>query len=142
MARLQLNIPLTGFHQGIAHGLALIQKAIKTRTQDTVFPLIQIKRDYSAGCFKVYPNPVIAGRDITIECKEFEEGYHVFQLISHSGKVVFRQETWLDESAGLINIELPVFSSGAYFLRIGNCQSGKGFAQRVIIRNVQPLNAG
>lgn len=98
-------------------------------------PLItQLFKDTAFKFFKVYPNPVPAGSNISIEWKQTEEGYYTLQLFNQAGQPVHQQEIWIDAEARLLNIEIPVVAAGNYFLVIVNRKTGKKYSEKIIVQ--------
>lgn len=91
-------------------------------------------KDAALGAFKVFPNPVTSGSDITIEWKQTEEGYFTMQLLDQSGKQLNKQEIWIDAEARMLDIEVPVVPAGSYFLVMTNKKTGKKFTEKIIIQ--------
>ncbi len=84
--------------------------------------------------FKVFPNPIPTGSNLTIEWKQSEEGYFNLQLLNASGQVTYQQELWIDADARLLNIDLPQVAAGNYFLVLTSKKSGKRFTEQLIIQ--------
>lgn len=98
-------------------------------------PLItQLFKDTAFKFFKVYPNPVPAGSNISIEWKQTEEGYYTLQLFNQAGQPVHQQEIWIDAEARLLNIDIPVVATGSYFLVIVNKKTGKKYSEKIIVQ--------
>jgi hypothetical protein len=97
-------------------------------------PLIPETKDTTIKTFKVYPNPVSSGSNVTLEWKEKEEGYYIAQLVNQSGQVIFTKEIWIDAEARVLNLDLPTVIAGSYFIRVTNKKSGKNSAEKIIIQ--------
>lgn len=107
----------------------------RPRKGKKTIPLItQLFKDTAFKFFKVYPNPVPAGSNISIEWKQTEEGYYTLQLFNQAGQPVHQQEIWIDAEARLLNIDIPVIAAGSYFLVMMNKKSGKKFTEKIIIQ--------
>ncbi len=87
----------------------------------------------SVRSFHIFPNPIPAGSNITIEWKQTEEGYYHLQLIDASGQAVHQKEIWIDREARLLNFDLPTLAAGSYFLVLTNKKTGKKYAEKVIV---------
>ena len=101
---------------------------------DPIIPIPEIIKDADTKSFKVYPNPVASGTNLTIDWKQNEEGYYILQLLNQSGQVAHRQEIWMDAEARFLNIDVPFVSAGNYFLVLTNKKTGKKFSEKIIIR--------
>ncbi len=84
--------------------------------------------------FKVYPNPISTGSNLTIECKQTEEGYYRLELLNTNGQSVHQQEIWIDAEARILNIDIPMVAAGNYFLVLVNKKSGKKFTEKLVIQ--------
>jgi hypothetical protein len=84
--------------------------------------------------FFVYPNPALAGDNLTIEWKEKEEGYYTVQFLNLTGQPVHKQEIWIDAEARSLTIDMPVTAPGSYFLVLANKKTGKKFTEKIIIQ--------
>lgn len=109
--------------------------AKRVKKEKKPIPLItQLFKDTAFKFFKVYPNPVPAGSNISIEWKQTEEGYYTLQLFNQAGQPVHQQEIWIDAEARLLNIEIPVVAVGNYFLVIVNRKTGKKYSEKIIVQ--------
>ncbi|HNU14942.1 MAG TPA: T9SS type A sorting domain-containing protein, partial [Chitinophagaceae bacterium] len=107
----------------------------RPRKEKKPIPLItQLFKDTASKFFKVYPNPVPAGSNISIEWKQTEEGYYTLQLFNQAGQPVHQQEIWIDAEARLLNIDIPVIAAGSYFLVMMNKKSGKKYSEKIIVQ--------
>jgi hypothetical protein len=118
--------------QGRVGGLAIIDKP--QRKPNAVLLLTQRLMDTAYKFFRAFPNPASPGASLNIEWKQTEEGYYIFELIDLSGKRVYSKEIWIDSEARLLNLELPAVSTGNYILQATNKNSGKHFAEKIIIK--------
>ncbi|HET6993642.1 MAG TPA: T9SS type A sorting domain-containing protein [Chitinophagaceae bacterium] len=116
---------------GVAGGLLIIEKP--ERKPNPVLLLTQKLMDTAYKFFRAFPNPASAGASLHIEWKQTEEGYYVFELIDMSGKKVYSKEIWIDSEARLLNLELPSVATGNYILQATHKNSGKHFAEKIVI---------
>jgi hypothetical protein len=84
--------------------------------------------------FKVFPNPVHSGTDLTIEWNKAEAGYYTLQLFDQDGKMIHQREVWIDAEAKLLNLQLPSIASGVYFIRATAKQSRKSYTEKIIVQ--------
>lgn len=104
-------------------------------TKKDPIPVIpDVMKDADTKSFKVYPNPVVSGSNLSIEWKQTEEGYYSLQLLNQSGQSAHRQEIWIDAEARVLSIDVPFVSAGSYFLVLTNKKSGKKFSEKIIIQ--------
>jgi len=95
---------------------------------------IEIKTPVVEHRLLVFPNPVQSGASLNLSFNKMEEGYYQLQLINLSGQVVHHNEIWIDAEARLLNIDLPSFSAGSYFLVLTNKKSGRKVSEKIIIQ--------
>ncbi len=102
-----------------------------TKTTPLIPPLT-----YDAGFknFKVFPNPVSSGTEMTIEWKKPEEGYYLLEIVNQSGQTVHQRELWVDAGARMLNLGVPSIAAGNYLIRITNRKSGKGYTEKIVIQ--------
>ena len=84
--------------------------------------------------FRVFPNPVSSGANLTIEWIETDEGNYNFQLLNQSGQQAHQQQLWIDAKARLLSIDVPLVAAGSYFLILTNKKTGKKFSEKIIIQ--------
>jgi Secretion system C-terminal sorting domain len=123
-------------------GMVSVRKEIsKTITKSAIkkdlkqVPLMPAtSTDPAVLIFKVFPNPVSSGANLNIELKKTEEGYYTLELLNQSGQSVHMQEIWIDAEARLLNIDLPSFAAGIYFLVLTNKKSERKVTEKIIIQ--------
>jgi CarboxypepD_reg-like domain len=103
----------------------------KVKKETLVFSKQKINT--AINTFSIFPNPVSSGGNLTIECKQVEEGYYSLQLVNQSGQSVHQQEIWIDAEAKLLSVDMPVVAAGNYFLVLLNKKSGKKFTEKIIV---------
>jgi len=107
---------------------------IKKKNVDKTIPIIpRSAADTARRFFNVYPNPLPAGQDLTIEWKEVENSYYSVQLINSSGSIVSQRELWIDADARLLNLSIPYITAGTYFLHIINKSTLKKFSETIVV---------
>jgi hypothetical protein len=104
------------------------------KKKDPIPVIPDVIKDADTKSFKVYPNPVVSGTNLSVEWKQTEEGYYSLQLLSQSGQSVHRQEIWIDTEARVLSIDVPFVSAGNYFLVLTNKKTGKKFSEKIIIQ--------
>jgi len=84
--------------------------------------------------FKIYPQCSSTHTELIIECsRPVEEGYYNFSICNDKGRVIQKQELWIDKNARSMNLDVPGMISGDYYLQIINAGNGFTFRDRVII---------
>jgi hypothetical protein len=105
----------------------------KGNNDPALLPDDPIKNDKPA-MLNIYPNPVISGSTLNIGCRDIEEGYYTFQILSLSGQVVRHRELWVDDKAVVLNMEVPKIAAGIYLLRMINKKSGKNLTEKIVVQ--------
>ncbi|HUM98088.1 MAG TPA: carboxypeptidase-like regulatory domain-containing protein [Chitinophagaceae bacterium] len=82
---------------------------------------------------KIFPNPIPQNASLNLDVKKMEEGYYHLQIINSEGRVYVQKELWIDDEAGLLNINLPTLSSGTYFVVLTSKKSAKKFTEKLIV---------
>jgi len=110
----------------------VIVKKVKSTVQP--IPLIPMANDTASKYFNVFPNPLPAGNELTIQWQKQEEGYYLIELINPSGQSIFSKKIWVDAEARLLNLDIPAVVAGNYFIRIANTKTNKSFTEKIIIQ--------
>lgn len=82
---------------------------------------------------KIFPNPISKNASLNLDVKQMEAGYYALQIINSEGRMYVRQELWIDDEAGLLNINLPALSSGTYFVVLTGKKSAKKYTEKLIV---------
>jgi Secretion system C-terminal sorting domain len=116
----------------VAGGVSV--KRTRNKEKKSIPLLTQLFKDTASKLFKIFPNPVPSGSNLTIEWKQTEEGYYTLQLLNQSGQSVHQQEIWIDKDARMLNINVPPVAAGSYFIVLANKKSGKKFTEKIVIQ--------
>jgi hypothetical protein len=81
-----------------------------------------------------YPNPVVPGTNININCKKLERGYYTFQLINLAGQLIDSKPLWLDGETGAISVLIPQVPAGNYFMKMIGKESGEQYSGKLLIQ--------
>lgn len=95
--------------------------------------LMKPANDSAFNDFRIYPNPVQSGSELTIEWIKPEEGYYSMELISASGKTVHKRKIWVDSAARLLNLDFPGNIRGIYFVLLTSHRSGRSYRERIVV---------
>lgn len=107
----------------------------KKAKKKEVIPLIkETGIDPAASLFRVFPNPVAAGGNLSIEWKQQGEGYYNLEILSLAGQTIKQQMIWIDKEARLLSIDVPLTNPGTYIIRISNTKTGKAYSEKIIIQ--------
>ena len=123
---------ITGGEVVVVAGMVSVKRTKKIKK--TIPLLTQTYKDTATKFFKVYPNPVPAGSNISIEWKQTGEGYYSLQLFNQAGQSVHQQEIWIDAEARLLNIDFPAVAAGNYFLSFISKKTGRKCTEKIIIQ--------
>ncbi|MBL0069635.1 MAG: carboxypeptidase-like regulatory domain-containing protein [Chitinophagaceae bacterium] len=115
-------------------GEIIVTRCYKKSSTETI-PVIPVTgQGEKTKSFRVFPNPVSSGANLTIEWIETDEGYYNFQLLNQSGQQAHQQQLWIDAKARLLSIDVPLVAAGSYFLILTNKKTGKKFSEKIIIQ--------
>lgn len=133
------SVMATPLFEGSLGGVVVVAGGVsvkRTRNKEKKsIPLVtQLFKDTALKFFKVFPNPVPSGSNLTIEWGQREEGYYSLQLLNQSGQPVHQQEIWIDAAARLLNVDIPSVATGNYFLVLANKKTGKKFTEKIVIQ--------
>jgi hypothetical protein len=82
-----------------------------------------------------YPNPVIAGGKLNVQCHSLKSGSYQAALYTLTGQLVQASKVSYskeDKQIGLVVGQVP---PGTYLLQLTHEKSGKQFSQQVVVRN-------
>jgi len=81
----------------------------------------------------VYPNPVISGNTLNVQCRSFDSGNYLAELYSMSGQLVKSSKIIYDKTTTRLSIPTEQMLSGVYFLQLTNEKNGKRYSQQIVI---------
>lgn len=93
-----------------------------------------IKNAESMSDLKVFPNPVSAGKNLSVSCTKLEPGNYSLQWLNQSGQVIKKENDRYNGKSIFINTSVPKVSSGTYFMVLTENKSGKRYSQKLIIQ--------
>jgi hypothetical protein len=130
--------PILLQQQLMAGGVSVRLGGVVAKCYDRKIPkpiafLKRIFKDTALRNFRIYPNPIQSNSTLHIEWNQKESGNYVLQLYNQSGQLVFKKDSYLDEEARMVSIDLPSVLPGSYFFRITNKTSGKSYTEKIII---------
>ena len=115
-------------------GDVIVTKCYSKKSVKPIPIIPELVQATTTRSFKIFPNPVSSGSNVTIEWKQAEEGYYALQLLNQSGQSVYMQEIRIDSETRLLNINVPVVAAGSYFMVLTNKKTGKKFTEKIIIQ--------
>jgi len=93
----------------------------------------ELAPDTTSRFVKSFPNPVIAGEPLTIQCRKMEKGDYSFELISLSGQIVQYKEMRIENGKQSLQLNTPLVKPGTYYLKITNKANRKSFTDKIVI---------
>jgi hypothetical protein len=103
-------------------------------TKSKKIPLIEeLLPDSTAKFAKAFPNPVIAGDPLTIQCKKMAKGDYIIELLNASGQMVQHSETRIDHEKHSLHLNTPLVRPGTYYLKITNKVTKKSITDKLVI---------
>ena len=123
-------------YQSLGEVVAIAGYVISKRKKEKPIPVINsLLKDTVFSKFKIFPNPVPVGTNLTIEVKEkIKDGYYLVNIINQSGQSIYQREVWIDEEARLLEINIPIVKTGNYVVVVTNRKSGKRYSEKLIIQ--------
>lgn len=82
-----------------------------------------------------YPNPIVAGNTLSIQCRAMEEGTYKAQLFTLFGQMVQNSDLDYSGKEKLISLPTAGMQAGTYLLRLQHQKTGKVLSQQVILRH-------
>lgn len=94
----------------------------------------ELKPDSTAKFAKAFPNPVIAGDPLTIQCKKMIKGDYCFELINLAGQMVQYKEMRIENEKQSLQLNTPLVKPGTYYLKITNKATRKSITDKIVIQ--------
>lgn len=82
-----------------------------------------------------YPNPVIAGSTLNVQCHSLEKGSYNAELYTLSGQLVQASKIIYGKEDSQVSLRLGQILTGTYLLLLIHEKSGKHFSQQVVVQN-------
>lgn len=119
--------------RGYLGGLVVVSKKPK-KTKDRSSLFQRVLKDSIFKSFRVYPNPVLSGGNLTIELNKSVAGEYRVELMNQNGQLVYTTSLSFASKNHLNVISIPKNVAGAYFLRLINRNTGKSQVEKIIIQ--------
>jgi hypothetical protein len=81
-----------------------------------------------------YPNPVIAGGILNVQCQNLEKGDYRLELYSISGHLVQTAKRSYGKRDKVMMLPVDAVPAGNYLLRLTHEKNGKKFSQQVVVQ--------
>lgn len=94
----------------------------------------RIFKDTTYKSFKVYPNPVAAGSLMKLELNKAEAGEYQADLINQNGQIIHSAAIMFENENQINSLNIPMTTTGVYFLRLTNKKSGKKHTAKIMIQ--------
>jgi hypothetical protein len=88
-----------------------------------------------ASSLLVYPNPVVLGNKLNVQCRSLEPGSYSAELYTLSGQLVQDLKVTYAKVDKEISLPVGLPNSGTYLLRLTHEKTGKQFSQQVVVQN-------
>ncbi|MDB5197392.1 MAG: hypothetical protein JWP88_1763 [Flaviaesturariibacter sp.] len=124
------NILMLSMEASIMGELVVVRTAKKKKP----VPLMQRLSDTVFTKFKIYPNPVQAGRKVVVEWKKGEKGNYLSTFTNLSGQVLLSKEVLVDSKIQLLSLDIPVTAPGIYVISFRNMVTGKLYTQQLQVQ--------
>ena len=82
-----------------------------------------------------YPNPVMAGSLLNIQCRDIERGNYSVEVYTLTGQLVQASKVTYGKEDSQISLQLGQLLAGTYLLRLAHEKNGKHFSQQVVVKN-------
>jgi hypothetical protein len=82
-----------------------------------------------------YPNPIMAGSRLNIQCRSLERGSYLAEVYTLSGQLMQTQKLTYSKEGNQISLSIGELQSGTYVLRLLHETSRKQFSQQVVVQN-------
>jgi hypothetical protein len=96
-------------------------------------PLLKKLFDTAFQHFTVCPNPVKADTLLTINMNKMNLGTYDISIINSNGQLIQNTEEITDVKIQTIKVQLNNMTSGSYFVRLTNKQSGKAYTEKIMV---------
>jgi len=126
------NMEMSEVYLGYVGFVVVTKKSKKKKEQNSLFQ--RVFRDTVFKSFKIYPNPVLAGSNLTVEFKKSATGEYQADLVTLNGQVVYSTNLSFISKNQRSTFPIPGTVPGAYILRLTNKSSGKSQAEKIIIQ--------
>lgn len=91
------------------------------------------KISITAPTVLAYPNPVIAGSVLNVQCRNIERGSYRAELYTLTGQLVQASRLTHNNEDRQMGLQIGQLIVGTYLLRLTNEKSGKYFNQQIVV---------
>jgi hypothetical protein len=115
-------------------GEIVIVGRVQKRKKEPIKLFQRIFKDTSSKFFKVYPNPVSAGSLLILDLNKAEAGEYQADLINQNGQIIHSAPIIFETKNQSNSLTIPMTTTGVYFLRLTNKNTGKKYVEKIIIQ--------
>jgi hypothetical protein len=120
--------------QAVMGDIVVVGMISPRRAKKKKVPVInELAPDSTSKFVKAYPNPVIAGDPISIQCRKMAKGDYSFELINMAGQMVQYKEMRIENEKQSLQLNTPLVKPGTYFLKITNKATRKSLTDKIVI---------
>ena len=112
----------------------IVVAAPKKKKKEPVKLFQRFFKDSSFKFFKVYPNPVSSGSLLNLQSNKTEAGEFQADLINQGGQIVHSMTVVFENENQVNSFNVPMTTTGVYFLRMTNKKSGKKYVEKIMIQ--------
>ena len=127
------NVQLAQMVTGTVGAVVVVGYSIRKK-KEPIKLFQRIFKDSSYKFFKVYPNPVSAGSLMKLELNKAEAGEYEADLINQNGQIIHSTTVVFEAENKFNSFDIPMTTTGVYFLRLTNKKSGKKHTEKIIIQ--------
>jgi hypothetical protein len=121
--------------QAIMGDIVVVGMISPRKVKKKKIPVIgELAPDSTSKFVKAFPNPVIAGDPLTIQCKKMAKGDYSFELINLGGQMVQYREMRIENEKQSLQLNTPLVNPGTYFLKITNKATRRSIPDKIIIQ--------
>lgn len=119
----KIDLPLGGQGEGIIMGMLVAYKEVELTEKITrnVKELVPASKELT-----LMPNPVIAGRPVTVKTDLAATGQYTLELIDASGRLLVSRQVIISQRGQLLKLETASsWSKGVYWIRLSSADGSK-----------------
>ena len=95
---------------------------------------VKLEKPAALPSILLYPNPLMAGNDVQIQCTNMDKGKYLAELFSLSAQLLQTSHITIHKSHDLITLPIKKLFPATYILKLTNEKTGKEFSQQLIIQ--------
>ena len=113
-------------------GYSIAKKATRKETK-------KIKKQQhtalTSSSILTYPNPIISGSKLNVQCTSLEQGSYAAEIYNLSGQLVQASKVVYTTEERQITLPIGPSLSGTYLLRVTSEKTGKQLSQQIVVQD-------